>query len=431
MKNRNYYFKNIVDNFIMHWKIIIPFIVLCTLGLGVLGYYKSNQVKNLTPEQQEEIDAYNEQLAAYDKQIEEAQKNIETIQSEISNLQKYIDESIYMKLEPLNLQLATAQYAITDTLNTSYIISSMTNYLAYGNIQEILEKEYGTEEAGYIREILSWPVNGNLLNITITHYDKEKGKEILKIIQKSLENYIPEVVKVQGKFTFKKLETRFYTKKDNDVTNVQNSKKDTLKNYNVSLADYNTRVASNKNSKLDYIEKNKPEVIEAAAPGKMLVVKYFIFGIVLGVALPFAFISLKYILSNRIRSAQELINAEIPVFSCISGKNSEKPDISLGVTELKFLVQKYNMDGFFLNILSGDDKVKSVVEDITETFKQNGISVETGVIASEDARSLEHMVKKQYTVVIVKTGENTYAQLASQLAACQKFDVSLLGCIVV
>ncbi len=41
------------------------------------------------------------------------------------------------------------------------------------------------------------------------------------------------------------------------------------------------------------------------------------------------------------------------------------------------------------------------------------------------------MVKKQYAVVIVKTGENTYPQLASQLAACQKFGISLWGCIVV
>ncbi len=431
MKQRNYYFKNIADSFIMHWKVIIPFIILCTLGLSVIGYHKSSQIKNLTSEQQEEIDAYNEQLAAYDKQIEEAQKNIETIQSEISNLQKYIDESIYMKLEPLNLQLATAQYAITDTLNTSYIISSMTNYLAYGNIQEILEKEYGTEEAGYIREILSWPVNGNLLNITITHYDKEKGKEILKIIQKSLESYIPEIVKVQGKFTFKKLETRFYTKKDNDVTNVQNSKKDTLKNYNVSLADYNTRVASNKNSKLDYIEENQPEVMEAAAPGKILVVKYAVFGVILGIVLPFAIISMRYILSSRIRSARELINADVPVFPCNSVGNNGNPDISLGITELKLLVQKYSADAFFLNILSGNDKVKSIVEDITETFKESGIVVETGVIASEDASSLEHMVKTKYAVIIVKAGENTYPQLASQIGACQKFGISLWGCTIV
>ena len=58
------------------------------------------------------------------------------------------------------------------------------------------------------------------------------------------------------------------------MTNVQNGKLDTLKNYNISLADYNTRLASNKSSKSDYVENNKPEVMEASAPGNILVVKY-------------------------------------------------------------------------------------------------------------------------------------------------------------
>ncbi len=204
-----------------------------------------------------------------------------------------------------------------------------------------------------------------------------------------------------------------------------------MKNYNVSLADYNTRVASNKNSKLDYIEENQPEVMEAAAPGKILVVKYAVFGVILGIVLPFAIISMRYILSSRIRSARELINADVPVFPCNSVGNNGNPDISLGITELKLLVQKYSADAFFLNILSGNDKVKSIVEDITETFKESGIVVETGVIASEDASSLEHMVKTKYAVIIVKAGENTYPQLASQIGACQKFGISLWGCIIV
>lgn len=431
MKRKNYYFKNIADSFINHWKIIIPFIILCTAVLSVLGYQQANQLKSLTKEQQEEVDLYNEQLEAYDTQIEESQTNIEMIEEEISKLQKYIDESIYMKLEPLNIQVSTAQYAVTDTANIGYVLTSMTNYLAYGNIQEILEKEYGETEAGYIREVLSWPTNGNIINITINHYDKEQGKKILKTIEDGLESYIPEIVKVQGAFTFTKLESKYYVRADNDVTNVQNSKMDTLKNYNVSLADYNSRIASNKNAKADYIEENKPEVMEAAAPGNILIVKYAIFGIVLGTVLPFVIISFQYLLSSRIRSAKELMNAEVPVFPCSRGKNDEKPDTGLGITELKLLARKYSTDRFFLNLLSGDDSVKSVVEDIKEAFMESGISVSAGVMASETTRSLEDMLENKYAVVIIKAGENTYPQLAKEIRACQKFGIPLWGCIVV
>lgn len=431
MKRKNYYFKNIADSFISHWKVIIPFIIICMGIFSVLGYRQAHQLRNLTKEQQEEVDLYNEQIQAYDTQIEESQKNLDMIKLEISKLQAYIDNSIYMKLEPLNIQVATAQYAVTDTLNTGYILSSMTNYLAYGNIQEILEKEYGKEEAGYIREILSWPTNGNIININIIHYDKEKGKKILKTVKDGLESYIPEIVKVQGEFTFKKMESKYYVKADNDVTNVQNSKMDTLKNYNVSLADYNSRVSSNKSAKANYIEENQPEVMEAAAPGNILIVKYAVFGIILGIALPFLIISLQYLLSSRIRSARELINTEIPVFPCAGGKNGKRPDTALGITELKLLAHKYQTDRFFLNLLSGDDSVKSVVEDIKAAFEESNISVSAGVMASESTTSLENMVKNQYAVIVIKAGENTYPQLASQIRVCQKFGVPLWGCIVI
>lgn len=431
MKQKNYYFKNIADSFISHWKIIIPFIIICMGIFSVLGYRQAHQLKSLTKEQQEEIDLYNEQLQAYDTQIEESQKNLDMIKQEISKLQAYIDNSIYMKLEPLNIQVATAQYAVTDTLNTGYILSSMTNYLAYGNIQEIFEKEYGEEKAGYIREILSWPTNGNIININILHYDKEEGKKILKIVKDNLESYIPEIVKVQGEFTFKKMESKYYIKKDNDVTNVQNSKMDTLKNYNASLADYNSRVSSNKNAKANYIEENQPEVMEAAAPGNILIIKYAVFGIILGIVLPFVIISLQYLLSSRIRSARELMNTEMPVFPCTGKSKDNKPDAAAGITELKLLARKYKADRLFLNLLSGDDSVKSVVKDIKAAFEKSGVSISEGVMAGESTQLLEHMVENQYAVIIIKAGENTYPQLASEMRLCQKFGVPLWGCIVV
>ena len=206
---------------------------------------------------------------------------------------------------------------------------------------------------------------------------------------------------------------------------------DTLKNYNVSLADYNSRIASNKNAKADYIEENKPEVMEAAAPGNILIVKYAVFGIILGIVLPFVIISFHYLLSNRIRSAKELMNAEVPVFPCSKGKNGEKPDAGTGITELKLLARKYGTDRFFLNLLSGDDSVKGVAEDIKEAFEESGILVSAGVMAGEKNEALEDMVENKYAVVIIKAGENTYPQLAKEIRTCQKFGIPLWGCIVV
>lgn len=430
MIKKNYYFRSIADDFINHWKIILPFVVICVVALAVSGYKRADKVNNLTKEQQEEVDIYNEQLAAYDQQIEESQNNIDIITEEVAKLQKYIDEAIYMKLDSENIQTATAQYAINDTLNTGNVIASFTNFLAYGNAQEVLEEKYGGTEAGYLRELYSWASNGNILNISVIHYEKDKAKEVLKLIQEALEDYAPEVVKVQGEFTLEPLKNTYYTKVDANITNTQNSKMDTIKNYNLSLADYNSRVASNKSAKADYIENNKPEVMEASAPGNKLVIIYAVFGILIGCVIPVAVFSIRYLLSDKIRSARELSRMDIPVFPCKNKKEENQSGTGLDIMELGLLVEKYHADGFYLNLLSGAGCVKEMSEEIISAFGEKEIPVSSGIMAGNSGDLLEEMIKKKYTVFVVKAGENTYPQLAEQMGTCNKFGIPVWGCIV-
>lgn len=431
MNKKSYYFKNIVDDYISHLKIIIPFIVICVLVMGIIGYRQANKIKYLSDEQQEEVDIYNEQLDAYDQQIEEAQENIDIIEEELQKLQKYIDEADYMKLNPSNVYVAVAQYVVADTADPGGVMYALTNFFAYGNAQECLEAEYGSDKSGYLRELFSWTQNGNILNITVLHYEQEEGKKILEILQKGLENHVPEIIKVYGEFSLKPMESTFYTKVDNDLTNAQNAKMDTLKNYNISLADYNSRVASNKNSKATYIEDNTPEVMESSAPGNKTLIIYIIFGLLLGCVLPFAFFVLRYIISDKIRSAKELTHMDIPVFSCDSQKEGDNSDTAFEITELGLMAKKCEANGFFLNLLSEDETVKKVSDKIISAFEEKEISVSSGVMAGESAEKLEQMIEKQYTVIMVKAGENTYPQLSKQMGTCQKFGIPVWGCIVV
>ena len=431
MKQKNYYFRCIADDCIHYWKIIVLFVAVCAIISGVSGYRKTGKINNLTDREQEKVNAYKEQLAAYDKQIEEAQANIEITLGEIENLQKYVDEALYMKLDAVNLQAATAQYAVAGAQDTGGVLNAMVNYLAYGNVQECLETEFGSLEAGYIRELLSWSVNGNILNITVLHYDKEQGRKILETVQKGLAGHVPEIEKIYGEFSLQQLESTFYIKKDNDVTNVQNGKFDALKNYNNSLADYKSKLASNKDSKANYIENNQPEVMEASASGKILVIKYVILGIIAGFVIPLAALSLRYLLSDRIRSEKELIHSDMPVFSCKSQKEDKTFDTVTGIMELKLLAKKYRAEGLYFNLLSENETVIKTVNEITKALEGNGISVASGAVSGKDEDSLERMIEKKYAVMVVKAGENTYPQLAGQIRTCRKFGIPVWGCIVI
>lgn len=431
MNRKSYYFKKIADDYISHLKIIIPFAVICVLALGVIGYRQANKIRYLSDEQQEEVDIYNEQLEAYDKQIEEAQGNIDIIKEEIRKLQKYVDEADYMKLDPGNVYVSIAQYVVADTADPGGVMYALTNFFAYGNAQQCLEAKYGSDKSGYLRELFSWATNGNILNITVLHYEQEEGKKILEILQNGLEKQVPEIINVYGQFSLKPMESTFYTKTDNDLANAQNAKMDTLKNYNISLADYNSRVVSNKSSKATYIEDNTPAVLESAAPGNKTLIIYIIFGLALGCVLPFAVFTLRYIISDRIRSAKELGHMDIPVFSCGSQKTGEDSDTAFEITELGLMAKKCHADGFFLNLLSEDESVKTVSDKIITAFHEKEITVSSAVMAGENAAGLEQMIERQYTVIVLKAGENTYPQLSRQMGTCQKFGIPVWGCIVI
>ncbi len=335
-----------------------------------------------------------------------------------------------MKLDPMNIYVSVAQYAIADTADPGGVMYGLTNFFAYGNAQQCLEAEYGSDKSGYLRELFSWATNGNILNITVLHYEQEEGKKILKILQKGLEEHVPEVINIYGQFSLKPMESTFYTKTDNDLTNAQNGKMDTLKNYNISLADYKSRVASNKSAKETYIEDNTPDVLESAAPGNKTLIIYIIFGLLFGCIVPFAVLILRYIVSDRIRSAKELVNMDIPVFSCNSQKE-EDLNQTLEVAELGLMVKKCGADGFFLNLLSEDETVKDMSNKIISAFKEKEIVVSAGVMAGENVAELEKMIEKQYAVMVLKANENTYPQLSKQMGACQKFGVPVWGCIVI
>lgn len=431
MKQKSYYFRCIADDCIHYWKVTVLFAAAFAMIFGVLGYRRADRVNHLTAREQEAADAYHGQLEAYDKQIEEAQANIDITLGEIENLQKYVDEAIYMKLDAVNLQAATAQYAVTGTSDAGGVLNSMVNYLAYGNIQEYFEAELEGLETKYIREILSWSVNGNILNITVLHYDKGQGKKILETVQKGILAHVPEIEKIYGEFSLQQLKSTFYKKADNDVTNVQNGKLDAIKNYNIALADYKGRLASNKRSKADYIENSQPEAIEASAPGKTLVIKYAVLGLIAGFAILLAAFTLRYLLSDRIRSEKELVHTDMPVFSCGSHKEDGLPGTASGITELKLLAKKYHAESFYLNLLSENEAVIKTANEVIEALEGDGVTVASGTASVKEDASLERMAQNKYAVMVVKAGENTYPQLAGHIRACQKFGVSVWGCIVI
>ncbi len=429
---KNYYLRNIADDCIRHWKKIVLAVIFCTLACGALGYWQSRHPGKAAGAQQEEIDIYNGRLKVYDQQIADARGSIERYTAEKETAQAYLDEAYYMKLDPYHLLTLTTQYQITDLadpVQLGNIFSSLLTYLDNGGLMEYLEKEYEPTQAAYLRELMSWGTSGNLLTLTVIHYDEAGGKKILETLDKALQSQVPAIRKTQCTFSLKQLSSRSYIRRDTGVADQQKAKQDIVRNHDASILDCNSRILSYQNDKNIYMEEEEPSALRVS--GNSFILRYAIFGTVLGIVLPMFIFSLRYLVSDKIRSGKEVANANVPVISCTGKSGGKSPDLAMGLLELGLLAEKHQAEGVYLNLLCEDGAVQKAAGEITDALREKGISVESGTMAGADAASLKKMMGMGHSVLLVKAGTNTYPQLAGQIRACKKFGVTMWGCIVI
>ena len=190
------YMRDILKDF---WKkkILVLFCLLICIGVGsITGYKKIDFYDRISAKDKVKIDEYYEKLSRYERTVEDTKESIEGLNKKIQELQSYIDNSIFMKLNPDNIYVTDASFS------TASLIS----------IPAIWEDKYWNE-------IISMSHNKYDYKISIMHYSEEQALEIIdKIIKK-----------IESKFIISEPIIIHYIKTD---TNIVKKQKDCLNNFN-------------------------------------------------------------------------------------------------------------------------------------------------------------------------------------------------------
>lgn len=432
LKLKSIYLKNLVSDFWNKRKCILGFVVVCAVLFAFLGARKAQAVRELTQEQIEEIEEYQEKLEEYDKTIADAQESLDIVNGQIEEQQKYIDQSIYMKLDGQNLYTASVQYGVTTEANVGNILNALVLYINEGGLKEALSEEYPDLAVEGWREVISPSITANLLNITIIHYDEEQLKQIFELVKTRVKGAVPEIEKVQGNFALEEIESSIYVKADVGVTNNQNNNLNNLKNYTNNRVDLENKLISQQNNKKSYLEKNEPEVMEARQVNPVVqTIAYMIVGVLFGIVLPALVFILSYILSDRIRSKEDLRNGNINVIGSYSEKKQYEPALERSVMDLEVLAKQQQLSSIFLNVMGEDELSKKTASEYAEVIAKAGYAAETGFHVQDEAEELKKMVESKACVLFVQAGKNTYSQLEQQLCLCDRFQVKVLGCVVI
>lgn len=433
MRNlKTLYVRNVLEDLIKKKVAVGSFIVICAVLFGMLGIVQGGKAVTETEEQKQEIEEYNAKIAEYDSAIEDTQNAIAEADKQIESLQEYIDNSIYMQIDPNNIQTVSVQYGLKTSNNVGNILNSFITYINDGGLKEELSDTDEDLKVKYWRDIVSCYQSSNNLVVTVVHSDMDQAKRIMSIIKERVMNYVPKVKNLQGDFSLEELKISEYVKTDTGVVNNQNNNRNNLKNYTTNRADLNNKLIGFQNSKKTYIEKNEPDNLKAADTNtKVLMVAYILLGILFGAVIAFVIVALKYILGDTLRTANDIKESDLSLLGTYSAPNQYKPDLERSKMDVEVLAKAKNADKVFFYVMSDDEISKKVAKDYEESLKASGIAVETGSNISESAEELKKMIACGNCVFIAEVGKTTYRQLEQQTRLCERFKTAVLGCVVV
>ena len=433
MRNlKTLYVRNVLEDLIKKKVAVGIFIVICAVLFGMLGIVQGGKAVTETEEQKQEIEEYNAKIAEYDSAIEDTQNAIAEADKQIGSLQEYIDNSIYMQIDPNNIQTVSVQYGLKTSNNVGNILNSFITYINDGGLKEELSDADEDLKVKYWRDVVNCYQSGNNFFIVVINSDMDQAKRIMSIIKERVMNYVPKVKSLQGEFSLEELKTSEYVKTDTGVVNNQNNNRNNLKNYTTNRADLNNKLIGFQNSKKTYIEKNEPDNLKAADTNtKVLMVAYILLGILFGAVIAFVIVALKYILGDTLRTANDIKESDLNLLGTYSTLNQYKPDLERSKMDVEVLAKAKNADKVFFYVMSDDEISKKVAKDYEESLKASGIAVETGSNISESAEELKKMIACGNCVFIAEVGKTTYRQLELQTRLCERFKTAVLGCVVV
>lgn len=433
MRNlKTLYVRNVVEDLIKKKVAVGILVAICAVLFGMLGIVQGGKAVTETEDQKQAVEEYHTKIAEYDAAIQDTQTSISTADKQIEELQDYIDHSIYMQIDPNNIQTVSVQYVLKTSNNVGNIFNTFITYINDGGMREELEEADQDLQVKYWRDIVNAYQSGNTLTITVIHSDMNAAKRIMNIIKERVTAYIPKVKNLQGDFELDEIKTSEYVKTDAGVVNNQNNNRNNLKGYTTNRADLNNKLIGFQNSKTSYIEKNEPDNLKVASVNtKVLMVGYILFGILFGAVIAVAAVILKYILGDTLRTARDIKESDLNLIGTCTALGQYKPELERSKMDIEILAKAKEAAGVVMCTLSNDDISKKAAEDYKNALNSSGIKTKIGSDIDTSADELKKMIEYGACVLIAEVGKTTYKQIEQQIHLCERFRITVLGCIVI
>ena len=429
-ESQTFYFKDLLFCALYQWKAALIVALILALILGGIGTLASTNVINLntatiTPEMQIKID--------------QLQATVEMTRATIESQEKYLEESVYMALDPYQVYTAgfhvvvypqSMRNAAAETLvidNTAAIIrayrSAISNESTINAIAEAVNIQ-----SPYLRELIAYDSTvPGYLGVTvrgrtaqeansISHGLLEALKENTASIEKTIEPHTIQPIPFEGgariETALHETQTAAYQK----LTSLKN----TLATSELELS----RLLPTELTPVTF----SPALLAAV-------------GAVLGIVLTACFAWVAYIGGGKIYSARILTNCTgIRVLGCISG-SKRRHWLTKWLRKLEGRSCCACTDAVAVNIRNRCQDIKTLVimgqycacqlKSLTEKLEASGIRCHLCKDPTTDPEALEALPQCDGVVLALTCMDSRYDQVQWTMETVADHGKSLLGCVLI
>lgn len=399
------YFRNLLKDLWTKKFFVLLFVILCMGLLAFFGYRSAKAPSTLSEAEQQELDDYKQKLSDYDSQIQELSENLAAQKSQIDDFKVYMDNSIYMKLDPQNHAIATVNFTIANPERLDLLVPAMTDYVNNGAMTEDISALAKEEFSIYWKEMTWCGSSGTVFTICTRNCTEDDANAVMDYISTAVKNKIPDWRGLYGNFDLAE-DRSSYPAQDAGIASEQYNKQNTMTSYDNTYADLQNRLSSTKEGKRTFIEEKTPKSANAT-PANVLktVLIYAVFGVIAGFVLSCIFFLFKYILGDGIHSSRDLADYGLLHFTKAS--------------EIAFLADKKQWKQLSLLPLSESETAKSLMAEQESQLNE--------LFSSTNCQLSPFSFEAEGCVLVLEAGRTTYHALDEQLARLEKCGIQVLG----
>lgn len=483
--------KDMLMRVLLSWRAILVWMVVGAVLLGGLGAFRSYRqrqqaeplLQGAEAVEEEELDTLRDALT--DKEALEAERSFQLYQRywrDYESLLEYQENSLLMQLDPMEVAETTVWYQVDNHYQVQYPILEADNplsdivfsYSLLGNraslYQEMAEALGWETETSYLQELVQidrTEAENGIFSFTVRTEKAEDGEKILDVLMQAVEAATPELQQRYGAFDIAVLEQTSSVAVDQELLKAQQTQNSAVNSAAASCRNVSSYMGDEQEAYYEALirdwqaelvqEGETPELPEEPAelPAfQPIQVKFIVLGAFLGAFLVCAWAAVRYLFSARMRVAEDLpINFHVPLLGVIpaAGKkkkalggvdrwirrlfgreNTGTPEtvLPLAVSQVKTAAAKAGIGKVYVTGAGQGPAERELRAAVCQALEKVGLAAEAGEDVLGNADSLERMTQAKAVVLVEAVGESRYGDLREVAALCRRYQVPVLGGLV-